>query len=67
MRGGCLGDSWGVNATFVVSEFSLEYRVVQAGVFPVGFDRLVRWANNVYVVAIGQNQEVRKLTLELQE
>jgi hypothetical protein len=60
-------DSWGVNATFVVTEFSLKYRVVQAGIFPVGFDRLVGWANNVYVVAIGQNQEVRKLTLELQE
>ena len=45
----------------------MKYRVVQASVFPIGFDRLVRWADNVYVVAIGQNQEVRELTLELQE
>jgi hypothetical protein len=60
-------DGWGVHAALVVAEFSLEGRVVHAGVFPVGFDRLVWWTHDVDVVAVGQNQEVWELTLKLYE
>jgi hypothetical protein len=45
-------DGWGVHAALVVAEFSLEGRVVHAGVFPVGFDRLVWWTHDVDVVAV---------------
>ena len=52
MKGGSV-DSWRVYATLVVPEFSLEDRVVQAGIFSIGFDREVRRAHDVYVIAVG--------------
>jgi hypothetical protein len=43
----------GKYATLIVTEFSLEDRVVLVGVSPISFDREVRRAHDVYVVAVG--------------